>query len=438
MRPFRRPCVPVSLLSVVLVACSPGEPAGEGRRATGLDVPDRTLALQPDPVYRVGGFDAPDWALFGSVSAARFDDEGNLYVLDSQANRVTVVSPEGEFLRTVGKSGEGPGELSSPFGFVVLPDGGVAIFDLGHRGFLVYDPAGEHVRTVTVDLEGVGLPSPDMSYHPSGGVVSGLGGRFRMSSDGEPEAGPPTRPIVFYPLAGDGEARVVYEAWDLPEVTDEQTQDLSISGGGSFSIRMPLQRAFEPDLSVGVLSDGRIVVADSVGYRIKLVDLEGRVAQTLERPVAPTEVTDAIERQEKERRLAAMQEGGGPRMVLSVRGADGGGGQVDPEAVRRMQEQRLEAMVFAAEIPVIEALAADPGGRIWVQRSSGVPGEDGPTDILTADGGYLGSIPADGLRIPEAFGPDGLIVHIETDDLDVPTLVVSRLPDAGGTSTDED
>ncbi len=31
-------------------------------------------------------------------------------------------------------------------------------------------------------------------------------------------------------------------------------------------------------------------------------------------------------------------------------------------------------------------------------------------------------------EIPGAFGPDGLAAYIETDDFDVPTIVVRRLP----------
>lgn len=432
--PGSRGVAPALLLA--LAACAGGD-IGESGTASALDTPDRTLDLRPETVYRVGGFEAPDWATFGSVAAARFDREGNLYILDSQANQVTVVAPDGSFLRTVGKAGEGPGELSSPFAFSVLPAGEVAIFDLSHRGFVIYGADGEFVRTVTVDIQDEGMPGRDLAYHASGAVVSPVGGRIRTGPPGAAaESGPPTRPVVYYPLSGEADARVVYEAWDLPEEPAEEAQDLQV-GGGSFTVRMPAERAFEPGLGVGVLPDGNIVVSDTVAYRLKIVDLGGRVIRTLERPVPPTEVTEAIRRQERERRLAelAEDEGGGPTIVIRTR--DGGGGQVDPEAVRRMQERRLEAMTFAEEIPVIEDVAVDPEGRIWVQRSSGVPGEDGPTDLLTPDGRYLGTIPSDGLRIPEAFGPDGLIVHIETDDFDVPTLVVERLPEGvEGVETD--
>ena len=72
-------------------------------------------------------------------------------------------------------------------------------------------------------------------------------------------------------------------------------------------------------------------------------------------------------------------------------------------------------MTFADEVPVIANIAVDWEDRIWVERT----GEDGtgpgPTDIVTPDGGYVGTLPADGVRIPSAFGPNGLMAYIETE-----------------------
>ena len=53
---------------------------------------------------------------------------------------------------------------------------------------------------------------------------------------------------------------------------------------------------------------------------------------------------------------------------------------------------------------------------------------DGPIDLLTADGRYLGTLRADATSMPSAFGPDGLVAFVERDELDVPTVVVKRLP----------
>ncbi|HEX9885418.1 MAG TPA: 6-bladed beta-propeller [Longimicrobiales bacterium] len=421
----------IPALLLIAWACGGGETSDGGPAAptTGLNSPDRTLALDMSPVYQIGGFEAEDWAVFGRVSGLRFDAQGNLYVLDGQARQITVISPDGTFQRTVGKPGEGPGELSNPFGFDVTPDGTVAVLDLGHRGFVLFDAQGQNAGSIPVDIQALGFPT-EFSHHPSGAIVGPIRGQMRIRGGGTPDQGPPTRPVAYFPMdESQGEGRIFYNAWNLPAVEDDENQTLAV-GGGSVSIRMPVERAFEPGLFAAVLPDGRIAVVDSVGYRVKLVSVEGEVLGKLERPVPPTPVTDAIRIQEKERRLAALQEGDGPTMVVQLRsdGPGGGGGQVNQDAVRRMFEQRLEGMVFAEQIPVIEAMAVDWDGRIWLQRSSGVPGEDGPTDVITADESYLGTIPADGLRTPRAFGPGGLIARIERDEFDVETIVVERLP----------
>lgn len=96
-----------------------------------------------------------------------------------------------------------------------------------------------------------------------------------------------------------------------------------------------------------------------------------------------------------------------------------------------MMKKRIEDMIFYPEIQVIEQIAADWDDRIWVQRASGKPGTPGPTDIITPDRKYLGTLPPDGLRIPDAFGPDGLAVWIERDEYDAQRLVVARIRPSG-------
>ena len=427
---FRMRLFPMLVLPVfATLACGEGE-VGTATE-TGLDAPDRTLVVAPEPVYSVGGFNAPDWATFGDASNVAFDSRGHLYVLDGQANVVTEIDPEGEFVRTIGRPGEGPGELSSPFGFTLTAEGGVAIFDLGHQGWVVYDSQGEFVGTVRVDMGEIGLPGDDVAPHPMGGAVGSVGGRIRMngpggaSGDDEEEAAP-SRPISYFALSEGDSSRVVYSAWDMPEAPEGEAQSLTTSGGGSLQLRMPVLRAFEPGLHSAVLPDGRIAVVDSIGYRVKIVDLDGNVTEVLERPIRPTAVTASVQERERDRRREEAAEGSGGGMVVMIGGS--GGGRTEANGMSEMMRARIESMIFADEIPVIERMAADPAGRIWVQRSSGNPGEAGPTDLLTADGRYLGTLAPDALRIPSAFGPDGLMVRIEEDEFDVPTLIVERMP----------
>ena len=52
--------------------------------------------------------------------------------------------------------------------------------------------------------------------------------------------------------------------------------------------------------------------------------------------------------------------------------------------------------------------------------------EDGPIDELTADGEYLRTYRAGATKMPDAFGPDGLMAFVELDEYDVASVVVRR------------
>ena len=65
-------------------------------------------------------------------------------------------------------------------------------------------------------------------------------------------------------------------------------------------------RAFEPGLHLAVHMDGRLAVADSTTYEVKLVDADGNVTGTVGRPIAPVAVTEEIKEAAKTRRLEAL------------------------------------------------------------------------------------------------------------------------------------
>jgi hypothetical protein len=421
--------VPVAV-ALAVGACS-GDTGGPAAAAEGLDGPDRALDWQPETVYTVGGFDAPDWATFGRVAHVGFDQDENLYLFDDQTAQVTVVSPSGEFLRVIGRRGDGPGEVGRPMSMTVSREGRVVIPDLGKRALVLYDASGAWLGNALVSMEREGIPARNVRATASGDVVSGEALRLSMEgasgNDGDEAPPPGTRPVWIYPGAEGDSARKLLDAWDPPPPPEggETTFEGGAAGSAMVVIRAPRVQAFTPELHVAPLPDGRIAVVDSVDYTLKLVAATGEV-QRLHRAIPPTPVTEQIQEMERDRRLdeiVGRQQGA----RLSVLGG-GGGVSLDREAVKRMLEDQVSNMAFFPEIPVVESLAADWEGRIWVQRSSGVPGEPGPTDVITADGGYVGTLPPDGLRIPDAFGPGGLAAYIELDELDVATVRVVRLP----------
>lgn len=96
--------------------------------------------------WRVGGEDDAE-VLLGQIGSAAVDRSGHMYVLDTQLSHVLVFGPDGKLARTLGREGEGPGEMRRPLGIDVRPDGTVGVVQ-PFPGKVIYlapdgKPAGE-------------------------------------------------------------------------------------------------------------------------------------------------------------------------------------------------------------------------------------------------------------------------------------------------------
>ena len=108
------------------------------------------VTLQLEELWRRGG--EGDDVMIGLPVEAMSDPDGRVYLADQQLCQAFVFGPDGALLRTLGRQGEGPGEVSGPVDMVRFPDGtvGLAEFFPGKIVKIGTDglPAGE----VTVDV----------------------------------------------------------------------------------------------------------------------------------------------------------------------------------------------------------------------------------------------------------------------------------------------
>ncbi|MXX33303.1 MAG: hypothetical protein F4107_07950 [Gemmatimonadetes bacterium] len=404
---------------------------------------DRPLTPDFPEVYRVGGLAAEDWAQFTSPGAMGFDGSGNLYILDEAAFQVIVLDTSGELVRTVGRKGEGPGEFQRPGDLVVWRDGTFAVPDAGHNAFQIFgtDGALEHFVRMSAEQSPFAMDPAGLSLRPGPrtgevyrqgqpdvlGQVFGvlgplLGGEVSTS-------GVDHRGLERLELGGEVVvAEPVVEAWQLPreKSTGELTlNDLANESRATDAIVGMMTDAtmyFEPDLHWDALPDGSIAFSDSSAYQVKLVAADGSPSGMLRRPHEPEPVTGQIRSRMIERALRDFE------------------GQLDgtdeedlarapnlPDAFR----EGLESREFFHEVPVVRQVRAGWSGTLWVQRRGDEPwDDDGPIDVFGADREYVGTFPAGATEIPPAFGPDGLVAFWELDELDVPSIVVKRLPEA--------
>ncbi len=384
--------------------------AGDGHAQETIELPgeDRLLVAELVEVYRIGSADAvADWEVLSTVPAAGFDEAGNLYLLDSPT-RVVAVTPGGSFLDQIGRPGEGPGEFRQPEQLDVWPSGRIVVTDLGHFAYQIFGTEGVFERMVRMNV----AKSNISDIHAF--LRAGTFGAHR-ARDGAAIFSAGIRKIMRTDLSLD-EARVepFVEAWAPPGTEEKSGSVADVTGGVLLGL--------EPPLVFDALPGGGIAFSDSSAYAVKVTGPSGEVLRVLRRPIDPEPATDRTRQAERNRELAQLGLSRDPS------------GRVPPAAqalagvFRAAHARAIEDMQFFPEVPVLYALRTAWNGNVWVQRRGEEPDVDlGPIDLLTPDGRYLGTL--DGrMRMPDEFGPDGLVAFIERDEFDVPVVEVKRLP----------
>ena len=362
-----------------------GAPRAERTDSVGVTiirnvVEDRPLDWRLDHVLSLGGAEQGPESFYnvfpGSVAT---DAAGRLYVLDAGNHRVVVFDSAGTPLRTMGSQGGGPGEIEMPLAFSVAPDGTVSVFDLGKRGFVRWGPDGEPLPSEPLELPYRGGP-----------IVRTASATVLPVRDFDPE----TQQIT--------ETLLAIRGADTTEIVAVPNPPAEMRDFGC--VQMNLPPMFTPSLTWTAAGD-TVLANAGAGYAVDLYQ-QGRQSASIRRDVPPRPVT----------REMALQEVGDEMKVTF-------GGQ---RAECNIPAERVvEAQGYAPVLPAVKNVAVDPAGRIWVHRGH-VKDEPAPIDLFAPDGEYLGTLPS-GTPYPAAFTPGGDIIAVETDELDLPHVVVYRL-----------
>ena len=98
--------------------------------------------------FEIGGDVEDDNYLFTRISRICIDSQGKLFVLDSQDNCVKVYDNNGNYIKTFGSKGKGPGELQQAFKMAVDTANNIALNERGNRRFSLFDNNGIHLKIV--------------------------------------------------------------------------------------------------------------------------------------------------------------------------------------------------------------------------------------------------------------------------------------------------
>jgi hypothetical protein len=330
--------------------------------------------------FDIGGKETENESFYSLGGGAWVDADtlGRLYVLDRDASRVLIFDSTGQFVRRMGRSGAGPGEIGMGLAFSVSADGESAVFDVAKRAFVRYGPGGEILSEIR---------TPPRYF----------GGAFNLGDNSltlpsQERDSTSSRDVLMVATASD---TTIIASMKPPE---GKPVDLT-SCGMKVSNVPPL---FSPTLRWAGRGD-RSAVTTAAAYEIHVFD-GNRLTRIIRRVVTPVQATAG----------GALREQG-DRMRIRTQGAIR---VCDPS-------EYVEQAGFAEVIPAIRSLFYDPAGRLWVERGR-VRDESPVIDIFDANGDFMGTLPA-GSPLPAAFLSDTRIVTVVKDELDVERIVVREI-----------
>jgi len=307
--------------------------------------PAQTLVLRE--LWRAGGEESE--LIFGNIAGVLAGPDGTLYVLDSQLSQVSVFAPDGRFLRTVGREGDGPGEARRPSGLLLLPDGAL--------GLIQTFPG----KVVKIRPDGT----------PAGGFAVGSGdpaqGRFSVLVEGQCRGDAVVMAGMHMTMSADGTSN---QGHFLARVDTEGRQQQTYATG-DYVINYADFALDEKGLNFvygrwGLGPDGRVYApAERNRYLVQVYAPDGRLEFTFGREYTPWK-RDAAAGQAARQALEAV-------------------GRNYPAPPRRITVEETE--------PDVLGVWVSPAGEIWVTPSRGVyeppAGTRSTMDVFDARGRWL-------------------------------------------------
>ena len=310
----------------------------------------------------IGELDGDENLMFGSIGSMVVDSEGGIYAYDRQAPAIRYFNTDGDYVRTLGGEGNGPGEyLDAILGMSILSDGRLVTRDARNRRLSFYHADG------TFDVQ---WPLESGLFTGDALIADNRDHLFLKIMLERPQPGSPWK-IGLLHLDPSG---AIVDTVRNPTILGKEDEI-----GGRFL----------PSLQWTRSRNGQMVVGFSDSYSFEIRETDGKII-IVERDSRVVDLTS--------------------------------GERAEWEAVNDWR-QKYQGQNMTSEIPSLpgskppyKSLMADEDGRIWVQlyrlaeKQTGIePREvDERTppplswrepevyDVFTSDGTYLGNV-----RVPE-------------------------------------
>jgi beta-lactamase regulating signal transducer with metallopeptidase domain len=125
--------------------------------------------IKLDFVWKIGDLEENEknYQFFNAFDAS-MDKDGNTYVMDCGNHRIQVFGTAGNYLKTIGRAGKGPGEFQELFSMDINDDGHLYIYDRGKRSMERFDSEGKFIKSTRLqgNYSYIRITGPDIFCTP--------------------------------------------------------------------------------------------------------------------------------------------------------------------------------------------------------------------------------------------------------------------------------
>ncbi|HUG28649.1 MAG TPA: hypothetical protein VMK53_10180 [Gemmatimonadales bacterium] len=361
----------IGTLAVLTAACGGGDAPGTGeasvRDSAGIQIVENSgpahaegegWLLSAEPTFEVGGDETNPVYDLGQVTGATRLRDGSVAVANAATSEVRFYNPDGSHRITSGRSGAGPGEFQMIVGMWRTPADSLVVLDMAIQRLSVLSPAGQYSHSFSLGGMGGGMvPGADGSISmaiPAGmfddGSLVGMANSFRIGDTREGSFRDPM-PLVRY--GPDGAIR------DTVATVPGQEMEMMTLSFGEQSIAVPTPVSLGKQTIVAARAD-KLYLAVNDSWEIEARDPDGTIRRLI-RLVAPVRplTADLIARH----RVEQLELVNNQPMVSQA-----------PQQIRDQVTERVNSAPYPATLPFVALMLVDDEGYLWAQEVP-VPGE---------------------------------------------------------------
>jgi len=110
----------------------------------------RKKKLKLIPELSIGDFEGDLHKTFYRIGPVLSDEFGNIYICEFFDGYIKKFNKNGDYLLTIGRKGQGPGELAMPMDMKFDNNGNLNILELGNRRISVFSPNGKYLSSIKI------------------------------------------------------------------------------------------------------------------------------------------------------------------------------------------------------------------------------------------------------------------------------------------------